>query len=334
MSSTTCLGSTSDSNRTSGVGPVVTVGNDRLVATWRAMGSDVRVVVTGTAGRAFRAVDVAFERVAELETRWSRFRSSSDVSRLNSAGGREIVVSDDTIRLVTAMKFGHAATKGAFDPTLVVPLVHLGYGESLDGDGARTDVGAELDHRGSVDRILFHRRDGRWFVKAPIGTALDAGGIGKGLAADLVVETLGERVEGVLVSIGGDVAVSGRAPEGAGWYVDVLDPDKVAPISTIRLERGGVATSSTRLRRFDVDGRRRHHLIDPRTLDSIDNGVLGASVVAGTTAWAEVLTKQVMIGGRVSLTELDDLGLAAQLVDRRGVVANHHWAAFEVRSWS
>lgn len=301
------------------------------------MGSAVRVVVTGTDALAERAVDLAFARVAELEATWSRFVPTSDVSRLNSANGHEIPVSPDTVRLVNGMKFAHVATDGAFDPTLVVPLVRLGYDHSLDDPLARTELGADLDNRGSIDRVQFRDVAGQWHMKSPVGTAIDPGGIGKGLAADIVIETIvGEAADspvvGALVSIGGDVAVAGLAPEGRGWFVDVLDPSKASTTSTVRLERGAVATSSIELRR--LSGGTSHHLIDPRTLESVATGVRGASVIAGTGAWAEAFTKYLVMHGRAALDHLDRLGLAAQIVDGRGVIGNRRWNDFEVASWN
>lgn len=311
--------------------------DDRVVAEWRAMGSAVRVVVTGTGAVAERAVELAFERVTELEATWSRFVPTSDVSRLNAANGHEIPVSADTVRLVNGMKFAHVATDGAFDPTLVVPLVRLGYDHSLDDPLVRTELGTDLDNRGSIDRVQFREVAGRWHMKSPVGTAIDPGGIGKGLAADIVIETIvGEAadrpVEGALVSIGGDVAVAGLAPEGRGWFVDVLDPSKASTTSTVRLERGGIATSSVELRR--LSGGASHHLVDPRTLESVATGVRGATVIAGTGAWAEAFTKYLVMHGRAALDHLDRLGLAAQIVDGRGVVGNRRWNDFEVASWN
>ena len=121
-------------------------------------------------------------------------------------------------------------------------------------------------HRiGTTDEVTIDRR--RSTVTVPPGVALDPGGIGKGLAADLAVASLIEGgAAGALVSIGGDLAAAGVAPEPEGWRVDIERPDPGdAPLCRTTIDHGGVATSSTRSRRWVHEGRPQHHAIDPAT---------------------------------------------------------------------
>ena len=287
------------------------------------MGCAMRIIVVGgssdTVGR-------VVERVTELERRWSRFLPHSELSLLNAAGGRETVVSVDTLRLLTTMIDGHRATDGAFDPTLVVPLVTIGYGSSLGDPSLRTDLPLDLHHRGRITDVGVDP-DAKT-VRLPIGTALDAGGVGKGLAADIVAEEfVDHECDGLLVSIGGDVVVAGRAPEDCGWAIDILDPAARHHVDCVHIDRGAVATSSTELRVF-AGG---HHLIDPTTLRSATSGVRGASVIAGSGAWAEMLTKPLMITGRSHLPRLDALGIGASITDIHGRAHNDAWAQLAVK---
>jgi len=170
------------------------------------------------------------------------------------------------------------------------------------------------------------------WIELPVGTALDPGGIGKGLAADIVVaEILDIFGRGSLVSVGGDVSVGGLGPEGKGWRVVVLDPTSDHSIGEVRLAQGGVATSSTKLRRFSdpASNRTNHHLIDPTTLLPISNQVDGATVIAGTAAWAEILTKAVMVGGQKKAAELDLISIASLIVDSTGVHSNSTWNKYK-----
>ena len=302
------------------------------IGSWRAMGSGVEVIVSGTDEISSSAVRHARDRIAELEQLWSRFIGTSEISRLNAARGARVAVSPETRRLVELMQEGVRATNGAFDPTMIVPIVRLGYADSFDGSGLVTEVAADLEQRGDVCRANIGRDDRSDWIELPIGTALDPGGIGKGLAADIVVAEILDRYgRGSLVSVGGDVSVGGPGPEGKGWRVVVLDPTSEHSIGEVRLAQGGVATSSTRLRRFSdpASTQPNHHLIDPATLTSLTNGVDGATVIAGTAAWAEILTKAVMVRGHDEISRLDSLSIAALTVDANGIHRNLSWASYE-----
>lgn len=302
------------------------------IGSWHAMGSEVEVIVSGTDEISSSAVRHARDRIAELELLWSRFIDESEISCLNRSRGSSTRVSEETRRLLEMMQFGVRATDGSFDPTMVVPIIRLGYHESLDGSGRVTSLEAHLDQRGDVLAIEFGADDRGAWVRMPAGTALDPGGIGKGLAADIVAEEIFSKFHrGSLVSIGGDVSVYGPGPENEGWRVVVLDPDAKGPIGQVRLASGGVATSGVRRRRFPDrrTGDDNHHLLDPSSLTPIANGTFGATVVAGSAAWAEILTKSLMVGGRARLDELDQLGIAATIVDVEGCAFNTMWKIYE-----
>jgi thiamine biosynthesis lipoprotein len=124
-----------------------------------------------------------------------------------------------------------------------------------------------------------------------------------------------------MVNIGGDLRVSGLPPGGAdGWTIAIEDPfHPEAEIWRPTLADGGVASSSTRIRTWDRDGRTRHHLVDPSTGDAPETDVVAATVVAGTAWLAEVFTKVAMtLPAREAVDVLDDAGLAAVVVDTDG----------------
>ena len=130
------------------------------------------------------------------------------------------------------------------------------------------------------------------------GTGFDPGGIGKGLAADiLVTELRAAGADGALVSLGGDVRVAGVAPEGGGWTVGVAHPWDGVDLAPLGVADGAVATSSVLRRRWERGGELRHHLIDPRTGRPSDTRLVQATVVAATGWQAEVLAKAVLING-------------------------------------
>lgn len=255
--------------------------------------------------------------VEQLEQEWSRFLPASDVTRLNCAAGKPVVVRPSTIRLLTAMVHGWHATNGAFDPTLLVPPVSLGSSwhdpaqvSSLPAGGAMRGNAAfiAIDHDALVAQL-------------PPATAIDPGGIGKGLAADIVVaDLLAARASGALASIGGDVCARGASPRRGGWDIRCDEP---AP-DIVRMIAGGAATSG-------ID-RRGHHIIDSKTLEPTTL-VREATVLAGTAAWAEVFTKALMVSGSATiLPQLDNLGLAARVSYTDGRIERN--AAWRAGCWA
>jgi thiamine biosynthesis lipoprotein len=138
-------------------------------------------------------------------------------------------------------------------------------------------------------------RAGDGCVVRPAGVRLDSGGIGKGLAADLAAEFL-RGAPSWMVDCGGDLRIGGTA--GMARPVDVTDPlDPSRVIHRLHVTRGGVATSGVTRRSWDRDGVRSHHLIDPRTGQPADTGVLQVTALAPTTLEAEVLAKTALLSG-------------------------------------
>jgi thiamine biosynthesis lipoprotein len=287
-------------------------------AVFRAMGSDAHLVVVG--GRP-GAVVRARARIIQLEQRWSRFVPSSEVSQLNDRAGEPLAVSADTVLLVQRATEAWRFSGGAFDPTVLGPLVRAGYDrsfEQLAGPGAETH--GEVDRRallglGAADIEIDGAR-----VRLPAGTGFDPGGIGKGLAADLVVaELLAEGAEGACVNLGGDVRVAGDPPDGDAWTVSVDHPRRDRPLAHLGLRDGAVATSTTLRRRWTVDGADRHHLIDPRSGLPSDTDVELATVVAAEAWIAEALTKAVLLRrSEVAFDVIDGTAAEALAVDGQG----------------
>jgi FAD:protein FMN transferase len=277
------------------------------------MSCDASVVVTAprSGDGAEPLAACALARLQQLEQRWSRFLPTSEISRLNAAGGAACRVSADTLRLVESLVQAWHATGGAFDPTLLVTLVELGYAASRDDATLRTSLPSNCCPAGRPEAILVDARDG--VVRLPTGTSLDPGGLGKGLAADIVIEELlSAGASGALVEIGGDLRVAGEPPIGDGWRIAIRPAVDGEAQRFVQLAAGGIATSSSRLRTWRREGRTYHHLIDPRTRTSTSTDVVSCTVIAGTAAWAEAFTK---------------VGFAADLDNALGTFAAHSLAA-------
>ncbi len=247
------------------------------------------IVVGGPAG----LVDAAAARIEQLESLWSRFRPRSDVSRLNRDAGRRVAVAPETVELVERAIAGFRLTGGMFDPTLLGPVIRAGYDRTFE-----LIPPAARSGRSGAEPACAGIACGPGWARIPAGSGFDPGGIGKGLAADIVAtELVAAGADGACVNLGGDVRVTGAAPGGGTWTVAVEHPAAAAPIALLGLADGAVATSTTLRRRWRVGGEVRHHLIDPRTGAPSATGVDLAAVVAGHTWLAEVLAKAALLAG-------------------------------------
>jgi len=255
---------------------------------FRAMGTACHLIVTGGPDG---LLDTLRQRVDELDARWSRFRPDSEVSRLNTSPEIFVPVSNDTLTLVRRGIQGWMQTAGVFDPTLLGPLIRAGYDRDFDEVTARPALGRSDLGSGCAGIVI---RDGA--VRLPAGIGFDSGGLGKGLAADLIaLQAVRAGAGGACINLGGDIRVTGTGPEEAGWTASVDHPGLESPLALVGLADGGMATSTTLLRRWSVDGAHMHHLIDPATGLPSTGAVEFATVIAAEAWLAEVLTKAVVL---------------------------------------
>lgn len=283
------------------------------------MGTDVHVVVVGGPDG---SLQWAADRIAGLERRWSRFLSGSELSRLNAAAGRPVVVSAETFALVSAAVDAWRRSRGLFDPTVLTSLHSLGYDRSFDTIESTGPQAPPPSRSPGCAGIVLSPKPR--LVMLPAGVGLDLGGIAKGLAADWVVEELLDHCAGACVNVGGDVRVSGDAPDSGGWVVAVEHPLEVGTdVVRLALADGAVCTSSRLRRRWRRNGTSQHHIIDPRTGRPSDTSLVAATVVAGTAVEAEVLCKVALLDGPSAAEPLlEETGGVAVVVDEDGRVVH------------
>ena len=265
------------------------------------MGTDVEVLAVGADDTAMATLGaLAADALEVREARWSRFRPTSELCRLNDAAGAPVVVSRSTFGLIARAVDAWRDTGGRYDPTVLAALEAAGYDRDFGAVSRASDelaapsVGVPGCGDIELDTLVSA-------VRLPHGVALDLGGIGKGAAADEVSAELLDAgvpgVRGVLVNLGGDLRARGEAPVPHGWVVAVDDPLATGNTGLLAFGEGAVATS-TKLRRTWTRGERTlHHLIDPRTGAPADSGLASVTVVAGEAWRAEVLAKAAFVAG-------------------------------------
>ncbi|HXD55318.1 MAG TPA: FAD:protein FMN transferase [Solirubrobacteraceae bacterium] len=300
-------------------------------ARWRALGSTalVRVAEPWQLEPAILAV----RRVlADFDLACSRFREDSELTRVNARAGRPVEVSALLQDAVEIALRGAELTAGSLDPCLGRSIERAGYDRDweLIGDLADTVSGGG-DSSGPL--TLHARRRGAWrdvevdrvsgTVRIPAGTKLDLGATAKALAADRAAAAVHARHgHGVLVALGGDLAVRGTAPSG-GWRVHVTDDHRAgaqAPGQGVTIRSGGLATSSTVARRWRRDGEPMHHIIDPVTGRPAVTRWRTVSVAAGDCTDANIASTAALLRDGEAIEWLAGLGLPARLVELDGAV--------------
>lgn len=296
---------------------------------FRALGTTAQVVVTDPA-RLARAADTLRADLAELDAACSRFRADSEISRLPA--GRYTPVSPLLFDAIEVALRAAERTDGLVDPTVGRAIRDLGYDRDFsqippDGPAPRPSAPAPGWWRVGLDGD---------HVLVPRGTTLDLGATAKAFAADRAATGLARTLAcGVLVNLGGDVAVAGPAPSG-GWRLTVGE-DHAATDPTrdpvVAIEWGGLATSSTTCRRWRRGNRMVHHIVDPRTGDLPAAVWRTVTVAARTCVTANTASTAAIVLGAAAPGWLGARGLPARLVGVDGTV--HHtagWPAGEERA--
>jgi thiamine biosynthesis lipoprotein len=308
-------------------------------ASFRSIGTTAAVTVTDPAvlddARALLA-----GQLDELDLAASRFREDSELSRINRANGGTHEVGALLAEAIAVALRAARDTDGAVDPTVGGAMVALGWDRDF----------AEVRHAPGPVRLRAARVPGwrrvaldadRRLLHLPHGVQLDLGATAKAFAADRAAAAIHDELGcGVLVGLGGDIACAGEPPAG-GWRVRLATAhdapaSEAGPIVVLR--RGGIATSSTRVRRWHASSsaggaersRELHHVLDPATGLPAEEVVLDASVAAPTCAAANAASTAAIVRGASAPTWLADRGIPARLRMRAGeVVTTGGWPGEE-----
>jgi len=268
------------------------------------------------------ALAAARAELEGIDARLSRFRPDSELCRLN-ADPRETVPASPLLRAtVRAALWAAERTGGLLDPTLVGALERAGYASSLAG-ATPGPVAAAL-HSAPSRRPASPHPEARWravrvddaagTIARPPGLRLDSGGVGKGLAADLVGERLA-RHERFAVDAAGDVRLGGTRTAARPHEVQVAHPWANEPIGTLRIAAGAVATSGIGSRLWRTPGGGfAHHLLDPATGEPAWTGLVAATALAPTALEAETLAKAALLSGPA--------GARGRLAEHGGVIVH------------
>jgi FAD:protein FMN transferase len=294
--------------------------------TFHSMGSDVRLLIGAPLLRdAQSPADACRSQQAYVEdfaARLSRFRPDSELSALNGDPREEVPASALLRAAVTAGLWAAQRSGGLVDPTVAGALARAGYSSSLDGRAPASLAQAlaaapprqpASPHPQQLWRaVSVDERAGT--VRRPAGIELDTGGTGKGLCADAIAHRL-RGYSRFAIDCGGDLTIGGVGAQLEPYSVEVEHPLTGETIRTVRVARGGVATSGLNVRVWqDGEGRFAHHLLDPSSGLPAWTGLIGATALAPTALEAETLSKMALL--------LGPLGARRVLAEHGGLVVH------------
>jgi thiamine biosynthesis lipoprotein len=294
-----------------------------------ALGTTATIAVTDD-----EALDVARTRLRVhlelLDHTCSRFRPDSELQCANARSGRAVAISPLLAELIAVALAAAETSASRVDPTLARSLRAAGYDRTFSLVRARETWTVEQRRAPAEDWRGIELDATRLTLRTPPGIELDLGATAKAWASDHAAHAIARETGcGVLVSLGGDIAVAGGPPVG-GWPVQIAE-DHAAPAGSgpvVSIESGGLATSTTTVRRWHVEGGDAHHVLDPSTGRPATGCWRTASVAAASCVEANVAATAAIVLSHSAAGWLDDRQLPGRLVSTSGdVVLTGGWPA-------
>lgn len=256
---------------------------------------DTVMTLTAYGARAEEAIDVAAEKLFELDRLLSVTRTDSEISRLNAAGGEAVTLSPEVYSLIAAAVAYSEEFCGYYDLT-VKPLVETwGF---YDDDFSVPDA-QEL--RAALETVDFHNvvLEDACTVRLLHGAQLDLGGIAKGYAAEAVRAIFKDyQIEGAVLDLGGNVLTMGEKADGTPWRVAVRSPfHPDEQLCILSVPEKALVTSGSYQRFFEAEGVRYHHILDPVTGAPANSDLLSVTVITEDATYADALSTALFVMG-------------------------------------
>ena len=229
------------------------------------------------------ALKPAFDRVKELGDKITINQKGSEIDEVNEqAGIKPVKVSDDVYTLVKRAYEYSQDSQGGFDMAIgaITQLWRIGF------DDARKPSQEEIDQ--ALKLVDYHKielndKEKTVYLKEK-GMIIDLGAIAKGYITDEVVKVLKKQgVTTAIVDLGGNVYVLGHSPRGENqdWTVGIQDPNTArgSVLGSIKERNKTLVTSGIYERYLEVDGKKYHHLFDPKTGYPFDNDIASVTII-------------------------------------------------------
>jgi thiamine biosynthesis lipoprotein len=295
-------------------------------------------VVSPSKEKARVAIDAGFAEIKRLENLLNYFSPESEIAAVNKAAGRTPVkVSRETLEIIKKAVEIANLTNGAFDPAVGSVMKLWGFSSQTSESSVPSEDKIKRTLR-LVDykKIKINTSASEIFLEEQ-GMELDLGGIAKGYAADRAIEVIKAKdIKAALVAIAGDIKGFGLKPDMQPWKVGIQNPrpednlpesphtplgkrgvgvDFEDIFASLLLKDKAISTSGDYQRFFINDGKRYHHIIDPKT-GYPASGVMSVSVVAPEGYMADGISTGVFVlGPEDGIKFLESMGLDGVIVN-------------------
>jgi FAD:protein FMN transferase len=257
------------------------------------MGSASEILIDGPV----ELIRLGFSRLRQLEQTWSRFLPDSELNRLQARRGAWLECSDDLVTALQHCLQMYAETGGLFDPSIRTSLEQHGYDRTFAEIVQQANLPSGNVVSGPTPGLAGLEITNNW-VRLADDLSIDLGGIGKGLAADIVAdELIAAGANSAYVSLGGDIHAAGEPVDHDGWRVPLLHPSTGEVVDHHALYSGALVMSTVMIRRWTRGDTEHHHIIDPRHGRPADTDLLAVAVADQTAARGEALAKAAIIAG-------------------------------------
>ena len=246
-----------------------------------------------------KAANEAFEKIRYLEALMTINSQGGDINKLNENAGKGYVkLKPETLVILKSSLEISKLSEGAFDIS-VAPIVKLwGIGKGSPKVPSQIELEELLP---LIDYKNVHIDEKNNLAKLErVGQMVDLGGIAKGYAGDAVLEVYKRNgIHSALINMGGNVVTLGSRPDGSSWSIGIQNPGAVngSYIGTVKVSDKAVVTSGGYERNFEKDGKRYHHIIDPKTGKPAESGLMSVTIVADSSTDADGLSTAAFVLG-------------------------------------
>jgi thiamine biosynthesis lipoprotein len=266
-----------------------------------ALGTIIDFTILGEADKhkVNKAIDRAILRISEIENNMSANIEESEISHVNRHGGKiRIRVSDDTLYVIKrALEFGEISN-GKFDITIrpLIKLWNIGTEkERIPPKEQIHNIIKNIDYK----NVEINDETNEVYLKSK-DMGIDLGGIAKGYIGDEVRKIFKEEdIDSAVVSLGGNITLVGKKIDNSQWKVGVQNPEspRGSHIGILQLDETNIVTSGNYERYFEKDGKRYHHILDPKSGYPAENGVISTTIITKDGACADALSTSTYILG-------------------------------------
>jgi thiamine biosynthesis lipoprotein len=279
-------------------------------------------VVSESSGKAEKAMEKTFKEIEMLEKYLNNFSPDSEVSEINrQAGKNPVKVSPETMEVINRAIHISEKTKGAFDVTIGAVSKLWNFHDKVKPDEKTVKQALPLVNYKNM--IVNKKNQTIYLTKKEM--SVDLGGIAKGYAADRAVGVLKkEGIKSGLVALAGEIKAFGLRPDKKPWRIGIQNPrqkgkdDEV--IATMDLTDAAISTSGDYQRYFIENGKRYHHILNPKTGYPADECMSVTVIARGSTALDGFPTGVFVLGREKGLKLIESLGFDGVIVGKEGKI--------------